>query len=157
MPGQPTVAVFPEPGAWGPTNNLVALGNDLRERGIRVVFVVEESFKGELEQRGFEEALIRVGPPPEHEEQAGEGWLEFISVTAPEFRKPTIEQLETVTLPIVEELAGGARYAHDRMMEIWENVRPDADRDRQRDVLRRHPGRGRPVGADGVRQPARDG
>jgi MGT family glycosyltransferase len=126
MPGQPTVAVFPEPGAWGPTNNLVALGNDLRERGIRVVFVVEESFTGELEQRGFEEALIRVGPPPEHEEQTGEGWLEFIRVTAPEFRKPTIEQLETVTLPIVEELAGGARYAHDRMMEIWENVRPDA-------------------------------
>ena len=116
MPAQPTVAVFPEPGAWGPTNNLVALGNDLRERGIRVVFVVEESFKGELEQRGFEEALIRVGPPPEHEEQTGEGWLEFIRVTAPEFRKPTIEQLETVTLPIVEELAGGARYAHDRMM-----------------------------------------
>jgi MGT family glycosyltransferase len=125
MPGQPTIAVFPEPGAWGPTNNLVALGNDLRERGIRVVFVVEESFKGELEQRGFEEALIRVGPPPEHEEQTGEGWLEFIRVTAPEFRKPTIEQLETVTLPIVEELAGGARYAHDRMMQIWEELQPD--------------------------------
>jgi MGT family glycosyltransferase len=125
MPGQPTIAVFPEPGAWGPTNNLVALGNDLRERGIRVVFVVEESFKGELGQRGFEEALIRVGPPPEHEEQTGEGWLEFIRVTAPEFRKPTIEQLETVTLPIVEELAGGARYAHDRMMQIWEDVQPD--------------------------------
>jgi MGT family glycosyltransferase len=125
MPGQPTVAVFPEPGAWGPTNNLVALGNDLRERGLRVVFVVEESFTGELEQRGFEEALIRVGPPPEHEEQTGEGWLEFIRVTAPEFRKPTIEQLETVTLPIVEELAGGAQYAHDRMMQIWEDVQPD--------------------------------
>ena len=125
MPEEPTIAVFPEPGAWGPTNNLVALGKDLRERGIRIVFVVEESFKGELEKRGFQEALIRVGPPPEHEEEVGEGWLEFIRVTAPEFRKPTIEQLETVTLPIVEELAGGARYAHDRMMEIWEDVRPD--------------------------------
>jgi UDP:flavonoid glycosyltransferase YjiC (YdhE family) len=125
MPGEPTIAAFPEPGAWGPTNNLVALGNDLRERGIRIVFVVEESFKGELEKRGFEEALIRVGPLPEHEEQTGEAWLEFIRETAPEFRKPTIEQLETVTLPIVEELAGGARYAHDRMMEIWEDVRPD--------------------------------
>jgi UDP:flavonoid glycosyltransferase YjiC (YdhE family) len=51
---QPTVALFPEPGAWGPTNNLVALGNHLRERGIRTVFVVEESFEGELAARGFE-------------------------------------------------------------------------------------------------------
>ncbi len=57
MNHQPTVAFFPEPGAWGPTNNLVAMGNHLRERGIRVVFVVEESFEGELEKRGFEEAL----------------------------------------------------------------------------------------------------
>ena len=55
MQRQPTVAVFPEPGAWGPTNNLVAMCDVLRERGIRVVFVVEESFAGELEKRGFEE------------------------------------------------------------------------------------------------------
>ena len=123
---QPTVAFFPEPGAWGPTNNLVAVGNHLRERGIRVVFVVEESFEGELEKRGFEEALMRMAPPPEHEEQVGEGWAEFIRVTAPEFRKPTIEQLETVTMPIWAELADGAKYAHDRMLEIWEEVRPDA-------------------------------
>jgi UDP:flavonoid glycosyltransferase YjiC (YdhE family) len=123
---QPTVAFFPEPGAWGPTNNLVAVGNHLRERGIRVVFVVEESFEGELEKRGFEEALMRMAPPPEHEEQVGEGWAEFIRVTAPEFRKPTVEQLATVTMPIWAELAEGAKYAHDRMLEIWEEVRPDA-------------------------------
>jgi hypothetical protein len=49
---QPTVALFPEPGAWGPTNNLVALGNHLRERGIRTVFVVEESFQGEPPSAG---------------------------------------------------------------------------------------------------------
>ena len=126
MNAEPTIAVFPEPGAWGPTNNLVAVGNHLRERGIRVVFVIEESFKGELEKRGFEEALMRMAPPPEHEEQVGEGWAEFIRVTAPEFRKPTIEQLETVTMPIWAELAEGAKYAHERLMEIWEEVRPDA-------------------------------
>jgi UDP:flavonoid glycosyltransferase YjiC (YdhE family) len=125
MPGEPTIAVFPEPGAWGPTNNLVAVGNHLRERGIRVVFVIEESFEGELEKRGFEEALMRMAPPPEHEEQVGEGWAEFIRVTAPEFRKPTIEQLETVTMPIWAELAEGAKYAHERLLEIWDDVRPD--------------------------------
>ncbi len=125
MTRQPTVAVFPEPGAWGPTNNLVAISNHLRERGIRVVFVVEESFRGELERRGFEEALMRMTPPPEHEEEVGEVWAEFIRQTAPEFRKPTIEQLATVTRPIWEELVAGAKFAHPRLMEIWEETRPD--------------------------------
>jgi UDP:flavonoid glycosyltransferase YjiC (YdhE family) len=46
-------------------------------------------------------------------------------VTAPEFRKPTIEQQETVTKPIWEALVAGARYSHDRLMEIWDDVRPD--------------------------------
>ena len=51
-----TIAFFPEPGAWGPTNNCVAIANVLRERGHRIVFVVDESFEGVLEaKRGFEE------------------------------------------------------------------------------------------------------
>ena len=48
MSRRPTIALFPEPGAWGPTNNLVAIGDHLLERGIRTVFVIEESFEGEL-------------------------------------------------------------------------------------------------------------
>jgi hypothetical protein len=61
---QPIVALFPEPGACGPTNNLVASGNHLLEKGIRTVFVIEESFEGELTARGFEERLMRMSPPP---------------------------------------------------------------------------------------------
>ena len=38
-----TVVFFPE-GAFGPTNNCVGIGDVLRRRGHRVVFVVEESF-----------------------------------------------------------------------------------------------------------------
>jgi MGT family glycosyltransferase len=126
MSQQPTVALFPEPGAWGPTNNLVALGNHLLERGLRVVFVVEESFEGELAARGFEERLMRLTPPPEHAEAVGGGWAEFVRVTSPEFRKPTIEQLETVTAPIWAEFVEGAQYSHDRLTEIWAELTPDA-------------------------------
>jgi UDP:flavonoid glycosyltransferase YjiC (YdhE family) len=125
MHRQPTVAVFPEPGAWGPTNNLVAMADHLREHGIRVVFLVEESFRGELEKRDFEESVLRMTPPPEHEEDVGEGWAEFVRAIAPEFRKPTIEQLETVTRPFWVELVAGAKYAHERLMAIWDEVRPD--------------------------------
>ena len=71
-----TIAVFPEPGAWGPTNNLVAITEPLRERGHRIVFVVEESFAASSSERGFEEALMRVAPAPEQPEAVGEGWAE---------------------------------------------------------------------------------
>ena len=122
---QRTVAFFPEPGAWGPTNNLVAIAETLRSRGAKCLFVIEESFEGKLTSRGFDEALMRLGPAPENAEAAGEGWAEFIRATAPEFRKPTIEQLATVIKPIWEELVGGGRYAHERLMEIWSEHRPD--------------------------------
>jgi MGT family glycosyltransferase len=121
-----TIAFFPEPGAWGPTNNCVAIANVLTERGHRVVFVVDESFEGELDRRGFEERLMRMAPPDEAADPTADPWAEFIRVTAPEFAKPTIEQIETVTKPIWEALVAGERYSHDRLIEIWDDVRPDA-------------------------------
>ena len=55
-----TIAFFPEPGAWGPTNNCVAIADVLLERGHRIVFVVDESFEGVLEAKGFDERLMRM-------------------------------------------------------------------------------------------------
>jgi len=120
-----TIAFFPEPGAWGPTNNCVAIANVLAERGHRIVFVVDESFEGELVKRGFEERMMRMAPPEENADPTADPWAEFIRVTAPEFRKPTIEQIETVTKPIWEALVAGEQYSHGRIMEIWDDIRPD--------------------------------
>ena len=78
----------------------------LQARGHRVVFIVEESFAGTLEARGFEERLMRLGPPPEVEEAPGQFWKDFIRDTAPVFRKPTIEQLGELH---PAHLAGAAR------------------------------------------------
>jgi MGT family glycosyltransferase len=121
---QPTVVFFPE-GAFGPTNNCVGIGKVLRERGARVVFVVEESFTGTLEAQGFEEARMRLKPPPEIEEAPGQFWKDFVRQTAPEFRKPTIEQLETFILPVWQELVDGARYVDERLREIFAELEPD--------------------------------
>jgi len=120
-----TIAFFPEPGAWGPTNNCVAIAEVLRERGHRVVFVVDASFEGVLEGKGFEERVMRMTPPDETADPDADPWGEFIRVTAPEFRRPTIEQQSTVTKPIWEALVAGAKYSHERLMEIWQDVRPD--------------------------------
>jgi MGT family glycosyltransferase len=121
-----TVVFFPE-GAFGPTNNCVGIGRVLLERGERVVFVVEESFAGTLEAQGFEEALMRLKPPPTGSAPVtpGQFWKDFVRDTAPEFRKPTIDQLETFILPVWQELVDGARYVDDRLREIFGELEPD--------------------------------
>ena len=119
-----TVVFFPE-GAYGPTNNCVGIGQVLVERGHRVVFVLEESFAGTLEAQGFEERLMRLGPPPEVEEEPGQFWKDFIRDTAPVFRKPTIEQLAEFIEPTWRALCDGAQYVDERLREIFDEVSPD--------------------------------
>ncbi len=125
MSDQRTIVFFPE-GAFGPTNNCVGIGRVLRARGHRVVFIVEESFAGRLEAQGFEERLMRLGPPPEVPEAPGQFWIDFIRDTAPVFRKPTIEQLGEFIAPTWQALCDGARYVELRLRAIFDELQPDA-------------------------------
>jgi MGT family glycosyltransferase len=119
-----TIVFFPE-GAYGPTNNCVGIGQVLRANGHRVVFVVEESFAGTLEAKGFEERLMRLGPPPAEPEVPGQFWIDFIRDTAPVFRKPTVEQLGEFIAPTWQALIDGAKYVNPRLAEIFDEVAPD--------------------------------
>ncbi len=120
-----TIVFFPE-GAYGPTNNCVGIGDVLRQRGHRVVFIVEESFAGTLEAKGFEERLMRLGPRPEVEEAPGQFWIDFIRDTAPVFRKSTLEQLSDFIAPTWQALIDGAKYVDERLVEVIEDLRPHA-------------------------------
>ena len=119
-----TFVFFPE-GAFGPTNNCVGIGDVLRRAGHRVVFIIEESFAGTLEEKGFEERLMRLAPAPEQEEEPGQFWKDFIRETAPVFRRSTFEQLAGFIVPTWEALLDGARHVDDRLREIFDEVRPD--------------------------------
>ncbi len=119
-----TIVFFPE-GAYGPTNNCVGIGDVLRSRGHRVLFIVEESFAGTLAAQGFEEEIMRLAPPPETEEVPGQFWKDFIRETAPVFRKSTIEQLAEFIAPTFKALCDGARYVDDRLLEIFAELEPD--------------------------------
>jgi MGT family glycosyltransferase len=119
-----TIAFFPE-GAYGPTNNCVGIGDVLRRRGHRTVFIVEESFAGTLEAQGFEERLMRLTPPPPEEEAPGQFWKDFIRDTAPVFRLPTIDQLGAFVAPTFEALAEGAKHVDGRLCEIIGELEPD--------------------------------
>jgi MGT family glycosyltransferase len=120
-----TIVFFPE-GAYGPTNNCVGIGDILRRRGHRVVFIVEESFAGNLEAKGFEERLMRLGPPPAEPEVPGQFWIDFIHDTAPVFRKSTIEQIGEFIQPTWQALIDGAKYVDPRLTEIIGELEPDA-------------------------------
>ncbi|HVA21922.1 MAG TPA: nucleotide disphospho-sugar-binding domain-containing protein [Candidatus Micrarchaeia archaeon] len=121
----PTIVLFPE-GAFGPTNNCVGIGQALQRRGARVVFVIEESFQGTLALQGFEERCMRLKPAPDVPEEPGQFWRDFIRETAPQFRRPTIEQLEGLVLPIWTELVAGAEFVDDRLRAIFAELDPDA-------------------------------
>jgi len=123
-----TIVFMPE-SAYGPTNNCVGIGKVLERRGHRVIFAAEASWKGRLEPLGFEEDLVDLAPPASAgegaEQDAGQFWTDFITETAPEFRKPTIRQLETFIEPVFRSLIDGAKYCEPQLKEILDRAEPD--------------------------------
>jgi MGT family glycosyltransferase len=119
-----TIVFMPE-SAYGPTNNCIGIGKVLERRGHRVVFAAEASWNGKLEPLGFEEDLVDLAPPAEGEQDAGQYWIDFVTETAPEFRKPTIEQLATFIEPVWASLIDGARYCQPQLEAILDRARPD--------------------------------
>jgi len=136
MPARPLTVLFMPESAYGPTNNCVGIGDVLRRRGHRVVFAAEASWRGKLTALGFEEDLVDLGPPSEQAEPAeqagaaalrepaeadpGQYWKDFVRDTAPEFRKPTIEQLETVIKPIWDGLIDGVKFCEPQLKAMFE-------------------------------------
>ena len=127
MTDRPLTILFMPESAYGPTNQCVGIGKVLLERGHRVVFAAEASWKGKLAPMGFEEDLVDLAPPAEDadEQDAGQFWKDFIRDTAPEFRKPTIDQLATFMQPTWQALIDGAIYCEPQLRQIIERVRPD--------------------------------
>jgi MGT family glycosyltransferase len=68
---------------------------------------------------------MRLKPRRAVEEEPGQFWKDFIRDTAPEFRKSTFEQIETLIKPIWRELIDGSIFVNDRLKAIFETVEPD--------------------------------
>ena len=127
MTDRPLTILFVPESAYGPTNQCIGIGKVLLDRGHRVVFAAEASWKGKLAALGFEEDLVDLAPPPEEgdDQDAGAFWKEFIKETAPEFRKPTIEQLTTFVQPTFQALIDGSVYCEPQLRDIVARVKPD--------------------------------
>lgn len=121
-----TVLFMPE-SAHGPTNQCIGIGKVLLDRGHTVVFAAERSWEGKLAPLGFVEALVDLAEPDPDatEEAAGQFWIDFINETAPEFRKPTVEQLASFVQPTYQALIDGAKYVEPQLRAIIAEHRPD--------------------------------
>jgi MGT family glycosyltransferase len=121
-----TVLFMPE-SAYGPTNQCIGLGKVLLDHGHTVVFAAERSWAGRLAPYGFVEDLVDLAAPDPDagEEAAGQFWIDFINETAPEFAKPTREQLATFVQPTYQALIDGAMYCEPQLREIIARHRPD--------------------------------
>jgi hypothetical protein len=118
-----TIVFFPE-GAFGPTNNCVGIGDVLRRRRHRIVFVIEESFAGTLEAKGFEERLMRLAPPPAEPEEPGQFWKDFIRDTAPVFRKARSSSSASSSLPPGRRSPTARAMSTSSSPRSWPRSRP---------------------------------
>ncbi|UXA15978.1 glycosyltransferase [Mycobacterium sp. SMC-4] len=121
-----TIMFWPE-SAYGPTNQCIGVAAKLRARGHTIVFAAESSWAGKIAPLGFIEELVDLSPPVDGDQDAdpGQFWTDFIAETAPEFAKPTIEQLETFIKPTYQALIDGAKYCEPRLGEIIGAHQPD--------------------------------
>ena len=99
-----------------------------------------------------------LAPPPEDgaEQDAGQFWTDFVIETAPEFRKPTIEQLATFIEPVWASLLDGAVYCEPQLRAILDRAQPDVIVEDNVNGVPGAPHPRRAVGEDHELQPARD-
>jgi MGT family glycosyltransferase len=119
--------LFAPESAYGPTGNCIGIGAVLRDRGHRVVFAAEASWRGKLAALGFEEDLVDLAPPVDEgaPQDAGQFWKDFIRDTAPEFRKPTIDQLESFMVPTWQALVDGVKFCEEQLRGIVDRAQAD--------------------------------
>ena len=128
MAGWPLTILFMPESAYGPTNNCIGMATCCASAGT-VVFAAEARGAGGS-SRSASRRTWSTWPARErraNRRRAGRrAVLEGLHRrTAPEFRKPTIEQLDTWIRPVWAELIDGAKYCHDQLTEIIARVRPD--------------------------------
>ena len=120
-----TIVFMPE-SAYGPTNNCIGIG--------KVLSSGATEWSSPPRRRG-RDAWSRSGSrrtwstwrrrPRDDDQDAGQFWTDFITETAPEFRKPTIEQLDTFIEPVFASLIDGATYCEPQLQAILDRARPD--------------------------------
>ena len=92
-----TIAFLPE-AAYGASLNCVALAQELRELGLRPVFLCDPGFAGMFGNYGFDEVPVAMSPQRSDAEIA-DFWQRFIDQHRPHFHLSPLEQIATYEVP----------------------------------------------------------
>ncbi|MFQ5933805.1 MAG: glycosyltransferase [Dehalococcoidia bacterium] len=123
MAAPKTIVFFPG-SIYGPILNCIGIGDVLKQKGARVVFVVHEPFKEELEGRGYEVAPLKARPRSE-EEQSDYSYKDYIRNVAPHFRETSFQQIPTLTEPSWAGMTRDPPPAQDQLERIFQQFKPD--------------------------------
>lgn len=108
------------PGAiYGPILNSVGIANVVKERGERVVFVVPETYKEELEGWGFEVAPTEPQPTPK---RRGNIYSRQETLL---FRQSSYDQISTITGPWWADMTSDPPRIQEQLVEIFDRLNPD--------------------------------
>ena len=124
MSDSSTIVFFPE-GAFGPTNNCVGIGDVLRRRGHRVVFIVEESFAGHARGAGLRGAADAADAAAGDRGSPGpvlEGLHPRDRAGLPPADDRAARGVHRADLPGADRRR---RYVDDRLLEIIDELQPD--------------------------------
>ena len=109
---------------YGHINACTGIAEALQDRGHRIVFAIDKSWKGKLSKYGFEEELY-TDPSREKDEKAGEFWINFIIKIADVFPLSPIEQLKGFGTGAMQAFINQALDNDQKMQEIIDRIKPD--------------------------------
>ena len=114
------IVFFPGP-IYGPVLNCVGIASKVRERGERVIFVVNEHYREDLEGRGFEVAPIR-GPLEQGKEESADSASEQHGAS---YSHTSHQQIPTITGPFWAGMTAEPPSIQDQLEEIFPRIEPD--------------------------------
>jgi len=107
--------------AVGHFNACIGIGQQLLEKGHKVVFATPNSWKGKLEPLGFIEECYQ----DLEEGVSTEKWGEIVSTMAPALGLPTLQKMEFFHFALYQEVVKKIKDSDARMREIMAAVKPD--------------------------------
>jgi spore coat polysaccharide biosynthesis predicted glycosyltransferase SpsG len=109
---------------YGHVNACTGVAEALRDRGHKIVFAIDKSWKGKLLNYGFEEELY-CDPSREENEKAGEFWVNFFIKAEKVLPLPPIEHFKGFGTESTELFINQALDNDSKMKEIIDRIKPD--------------------------------
>jgi len=116
--------IFAPLDGFGHVNACTGVAEALRDRGHRIVFAIDQSWKGKLLKYGFEEELL-LDPNRKEDENPGEFWVNYLIKAHKILPLSPIEKVRAFGTESTIMMLDQAIDNDSRIREIIERIKPD--------------------------------